>query len=221
MDVGADVPSPVSRRGLVLILSSPSGAGKTTLTRALANQTEWRLELSVSVTTRARRPSEIDGQHYRFIDRETFEAMRERDDMLEWAEVHGNYYGTPRRPVERALSAGRDMIFDIDYQGTRQVRAKLRDDVVTIFILPPSMAELRRRLERRAEDAPDTIERRLRNARTEIERWSEYDYVLVNDDLDRSFKTLEAILTAERLRRERQVGLDAFVAGLLREGGAA
>ncbi|MFE1600167.1 guanylate kinase [Methylobacterium sp. ID0610] len=218
MSVGSE--TPVSRRGLVLILSSPSGAGKTTLTRALAQQPEWGLELSVSVTTRARRASEIDGQHYRFIDRESFDSLRERDDMLEWAEVHGNFYGTPRRPVERALAAGRDMIFDIDYQGTRQVRAKLRDDVVTIFILPPSMAELRRRLERRAEDSAETIERRLRNARTEIERWSEYDYVLVNDDLDRSFKTLEAILSAERLRRQRQIGLDRFVAGLLAEGEA-
>ncbi|MEH3144461.1 MAG: guanylate kinase [Methylobacterium frigidaeris] len=209
--------SPVVRRGLVLILSSPSGAGKTTLTRALAQRPEWRLELSVSVTTRARRASEIDGQHYRFIERESFEDLRQRDDLLEWAEVHGNFYGTPRRPVEKALSAGRDMIFDIDYQGTRQVRSKLRDDVVTIFILPPSMAELRRRLERRAEDSPETIEKRLHNARTEIERWSEYDYVLVNDDLDRSFKGLEAILTAEHLRRERQVGLDRFVDGLLSE----
>ncbi|GJE00954.1 guanylate kinase [Methylobacterium isbiliense] len=219
MSVGFEATSPVTRRGLVLILSSPSGAGKTTLTRALARQPEWKLDLSVSVTTRTRRPSEIDGQHYRFIDRETFESMRERDDMLEWAEVHGNFYGTPRRPVEAALAAGRDMIFDIDYQGTRQVRAKLREDVVTIFILPPSMAELRRRLERRAEDTAETIERRLRNARTEIERWSEYDYVLINDDLDRSFKTLEAILTAERLRRQRQVGLDRFVEGLLAETG--
>lgn len=210
--------TPVARRGLVLILSSPSGAGKTTLTRALAQRPEWGLELSVSVTTRARRPSEIDGQHYRFIDRDAFEHLRERDDLLEWAEVHGNYYGTPRSPVERALAAGRDMIFDIDYQGTRQVRGKLRDDVVTIFILPPSMAELRRRLERRAEDSAETIERRLLNARTEIERWSEYDYVLVNDDLDRSFKTLEAILAAEHLRRERQTGLAGFVSGLLAEG---
>ena len=206
----------IARRGLVLILSSPSGAGKTTLTRALTQDAvSWGLDVSVSVTTRAPRPSEIDGRHYHFIDRPAFEALRADDDLLEWAEVHGNGYGTPREPVERALAAGRDMIFDIDYQGTRQVRAKLRDDVVTVFILPPSLAELRRRLEGRAEDAPETIERRLVAARHEIARWREYHYVLVNDDLPRAFQELAAILTAERLRRERRVGLDAFVAGLL------
>ena len=205
----------VARRGLVLIMSSPSGAGKTTLTRAIAADPAWGLELSVSVTTRDRRPSEVDGQHYHFISRADFEDLRARDDLLEWAEVHGNFYGTPRRPVEQALAAGRDMIFDIDYQGTRQVRQRLTDDVVTVFILPPSMAELRARLERRAEDAPATIERRLANARVEIERWSEYQYVLVNDDLPRAFKEVEAILVAERLRRERRVGLDRFVTRLL------
>lgn len=212
----APSPDGILRRGLVLILSSPSGAGKTTLTRAIAARPEWGLEVSVSVTTREKRHSEIDGQHYRFIDREAFDDLRARDDLLEWAEVHGNYYGTPRRPVERALSAGRDMIFDIDYQGTRQVRDSLQDDVVTIFILPPSLAELRGRLERRAEDAPATIERRLANSRLEIERWSEYHYVLVNDDLDRAFREVEAIVTAERLRRERRVGLEGFVTSLLR-----
>jgi guanylate kinase len=211
-------PDGVARRGLVLIMSSPSGAGKTTLTRAIAADPAWGLELSISATTRGRRPSEIDGQHYHFLAREAFDDLRARDDLLEWAEVHGNYYGTPRRPVERALAAGRDMIFDIDYQGTRQVRERLKDDVVTVFILPPSMAELRARLERRAEDAPATIERRLANARVEIERWSEYHYVLVNDDLDRAFEEVKAILTAERLRRERRVGLDRFVSGLLDVG---
>jgi guanylate kinase len=206
----------VARRGLVLILSSPSGAGKTTLTRALTQDSvSWGLDVSISVTTRARRPSEIDGQHYHFIDRAAFEDLRARDGLLEWAEVHGNFYGTPRGPVEQALAAGRDMIFDIDYQGTRQVRAKLKDDVVTVFILPPSLAELRSRLERRAEDAPETIERRLAAARHEIARWAEYHYVLVNDDLQRAFQELAAILTAERLRRERRVGLESFVADLL------
>lgn len=208
----------IGRRGLILILSSPSGAGKTTLTRAIAQDGGWGLELSISVTTRARRPSEIDGRHYHFIDRDAFLALKDRDDLLEWAEVHGNFYGTPRKPVEKVLSEGRDMIFDIDYQGTRQVRGKLAEDVVSVFILPPSMAELRHRLERRAEDSPATIEKRLANARVEIERWSEYDYVLVNDDLDLSFKTLSAILAAERTRRTRRTGLSGFVKGLLAEG---
>ena len=207
----------IARRGLILILSSPSGAGKTTLTRAIAQRPEWGLDLSISVTTRSRRPSEIDGRHYRFIDREAFEDLRARDDLLEWAEVHGNFYGTPRRPVEKVLGSGRDMIFDIDYQGTRQVRAKLAQDVVTVFILPPSMAELRQRLERRAEDSAETIEKRLANARTEIQRWSEYDYVIVNEDLQEAFKALQGILSAERLKRARRTGLAQFVDGLLAE----
>ena len=207
----------IARRGFILILSSPSGAGKTTLTRAIADDGGWGLDLSISVTTRQRRPSEIDGKHYQFIDREAFDALRSADNLLEWAEVHGNFYGTPRRPVEKVLGAGRDMIFDIDYQGTRQVRAKLTDDVVTVFILPPSLAELRHRLERRAEDSPDTIEKRLANARLEIQRWSEYDYVIVNDDLDDAFRSLEGILIAERLKRARRTGLTPFVEALLAE----
>ncbi|MCJ2019070.1 guanylate kinase [Methylobacterium sp. E-065] len=207
----------IARRGLILILSSPSGAGKTTLTRAVAQDPAWALDLSISVTTRARRPSEIDGRHYHFIEREAFEDLRARDDLLEWAEVHGNFYGTPRRPVEKVLGAGRDMIFDIDYQGTRQVRAKLAQDVVTIFILPPSLAELRQRLERRAEDSAETIEKRLANARTEIQRWVEYDYVIVNDDLQNAFRALQGILAAERLKRARRTGLATFVDGLLAE----
>lgn len=211
------ISDPIARRGLILILSSPSGAGKTTLTRAIAQDPAWALDLSISVTTRARRPSEIDGRHYHFIDREAFEDLRARDDLLEWAEVHGNFYGTPRRPVEKVLGAGRDMIFDIDYQGTRQVRSKLAQDVVTVFILPPSMAELRQRLERRAEDSAETIEKRLANARTEIQRWVEYDYVIVNDDLQNAFKALQGILAAERLKRARRTGLAQFVEGLLAE----
>jgi guanylate kinase len=204
----------VSRRGLVLILSSPSGAGKTTLTRNIVREHEALL--SVSVTTRPRRPSEIDGVHYRFIDKEDFLAMRDRGDLLEWAEVHSNYYGTPRRPVEQALAAGADMIFDIDWQGTRQVVKAMPDDVVTVFILPPSMAELQTRLERRAEDPPEAIAKRLESARSEIERWQEYDYVLVNEDLDRAFNDLTAILRAERLKRQRRVGLETFVGELLK-----
>lgn len=207
----------IPRRGFILILSSPSGAGKTTLTRNVASDPKWELDLSISVTTRQRRPSEIDGKHYNFIDRETFDGYRASENLLEWAEVHGNFYGTPRKPVEKVLGAGRDMIFDIDYQGTRQVRAKLAEDVVTVFILPPSLAELRHRLERRAEDSPDTIEKRLANARVEIQRWSEYDYVIVNDDLDEAFNSLKSIVVAERLKRTRRTGLTDFVDGLLAE----
>jgi guanylate kinase len=203
----------IARRGLVLILSSPSGAGKSTLTRSIVDEREALL--SVSVTTRQRRPSEIEGVHYRFIDNDDFIAMRDRGDLLEWAEVHGNYYGTPRRPVEQALAAGADMIFDIDWQGTRQVVKAMPDDVVTVFILPPSIGELQARLERRAEDPPEIIAKRLESARSEIERWQEYDYVLVNDDLDRAFQDLTAILRTERLKRQRRVGLQAFVDGLL------
>ena len=210
-----DLKPAIGRRGLILILSSPSGAGKTTLTRSLVEGQAG--ELSISVTTRQKRPSEIAGRHYHFIDKDEFIAMRERDELLEWAEVHGNFYGTPRKPVERALAAGRDMIFDIDYQGTRQVREKLPDDVVTVFILPPSMSELKARLERRAEDSSDTIAKRLANARVEIERWAEYDYVLVNEDLGESYRCLQAIQAAERLKRERCIGLPDFVDALLHE----
>jgi guanylate kinase len=205
----------VGRRGLILILSSPSGAGKTTLTRSLVEERAG--VLSISVTTRPKRPSEIEGKHYHFIDEKKFLAMRDRDELLEWAEVHGNYYGTPRDPVEQALAAGQDMIFDIDYQGTRQVRSKLPDDVVTVFVLPPSFKELKARLERRAEDAPDVIAKRLANARLEMERWVEYDYVIVNEDLGRSYDSLKAIQAAERLKRDRLVGLQEFVQGLLDE----
>jgi guanylate kinase len=207
----------LERRGLILILSSPSGAGKTTLTRELVADKSADLIVSVSVTTRARRHSEREGSSYDFIHVDQFEAMRDHGDLLEWAEVHGNFYGTPRRPVEAALAGGQDMIFDIDYQGTRQVKEKLGQDVVTVFILPPSLTELKHRLERRAEDVPEVIERRLEAARVEIDRWREYDYVIVNDDLDKSFNSLKAILSAERLKRERVVGLERFVADLLAE----
>ncbi len=210
----AEVARP-ARRGLMLILSSPSGAGKSTLTRNL--KTENNLDLSVSVTTRAKRPSEIDGVHYRFIDRPTFDQMKQHNDLLEWAEVHGNGYGTPRKEVEASLAAGRDVLFDIDWQGTQQIVAKARADVVTIFILPPSMAELRSRLVRRAEDAPDVIAKRLGNARDEIARWNKYDYVIINDDLQAAYESVKAILTAERLKRERATGLSEFVNGLLSE----
>ena len=205
----------LKRRGLLLILSSPSGAGKSTLTRNLVRE-DRGIRLSISVTTRTKRPSEINGVHYTFMESvPDFEEMRDRGDLLEWAQVHGNYYGTPRKPVEQALAGGEDMMFDIDWQGTRQIVEKMRPDVVSVFILPPSLTELKARLERRAEDTPDVIERRLRNARDEIAQWDAYDYVLINDDLDRTFGELKAILAAERLRRERQVELADFVATLL------
>jgi guanylate kinase len=206
--------STLKRRGLLLILSSPSGAGKSTLTRSLT-ETDEAIRLSISVTTRPRRSSEIDGKHYRFISIDDFTELRERGELLEWAQVHGNYYGTPRKPVEQALARGKDMMFDIDWQGTRQIVEKMRSDVVSVFILPPSMTELKARLERRAEDTPEVIERRLNNAREEIAQWAGYDYVLVNDDLQSTFGDLNAILAAERLKRERQLDLEGFVTALL------
>jgi guanylate kinase len=211
----ADLVRP-ARRGLMLILSSPSGAGKSTLTRNLS-QNENNLDLSISVTTRQKRHSEIDGVHYRFIDRAVFDGMRQHNDLLEWAEVHGNGYGTPRKEVEASLASGRDVLFDIDWQGTQQIVKKAREDVVTIFILPPSMAELRSRLVRRAEDAPEVIAKRLENARGEIARWEKYDYVIINDDLQAAYEAIRAILAAERLKRTRATGLADFVERLLAE----
>ncbi len=215
----ADAPSASSpreaRRGLGLILASPSGAGKSTLSRQLL-QVERDITLSVSVTTRGKRSSEIDGVHYHFIDPRRFTAMRDRGELLEWAEVHGNFYGTPREPVEAAFAAGRDVLFDIDWQGTVQVVEKLPDDIVTVFILPPSMKELASRLHRRAEDTEEVIAKRLANARTEIAEWHRFEYIVVNDDLGRAFEEVRAILKAERLKRERRVGLVDFVDGLLK-----
>ena len=181
---------------MILILSSPSGAGKTTLTRMMLQDKSLDLTLSISVTTRARRSSEVDGVHYQFLSRSDYDRMKSSGDLLESAEVHGNGYGTPRRPVEAVLSQGRDMLFDIDWQGARQVRTALGDDVVSIFVLPPSMKELRMRLERRAEDSADTIDARLAAARKEIERWRLYDYVIVNDDLQRAYRQVVAIVEA-------------------------
>ena len=210
--------APAPRRGFILILSSPSGAGKTTLTRMLLTRAELDLTLSISVTTRARRSSEADGVHYHFITKKQFQAMREGDELLEWAEVHGNFYGTPRGPVDRVLAQGRDVLFDIDWQGTQQVKAKAGMDAVSIFILPPSMAELQTRLERRAEDPPETIARRLANARNEIRRWTQYDYVLVNDDIQVTFDDLLSIIAAERTRTARSSEtIGRFVDTLLNE----
>ena len=206
----------IRRRGLMLVLSSPSGAGKSTIARNLL-ESDPSFELSISVTTRARRGSEIDGRHYHFRSRREFESMRDSDELLEWAEVHGNFYATPRAPAEKALSEGRDMLFDIDWQGAEQLREKMRADIVSIFILPPSMKELKGRLRRRAEDTDDVIAARLSNARTEIEHWRDYDYIVINDDLDAAFSNVQAIVAAERLRRDRRPGLFDFVNGLLDE----
>jgi guanylate kinase len=204
---------PVVRRGLMLVLSSPSGAGKTTLSRRLLAE-DPEVELSISVTTRQRRLSEVDGSDYHFIDRERYEAMLRNDELLEHAEVFGNCYGTPRRPVEAALGRGRDVLFDIDWQGTQQLIAKVRDDLVTVFVLPPSLPELERRLKRRAEDSDDTIRGRMAKAAEEISHYGDYDYIVINHDLEQAFGDVRAILAAERLRLARQTGLSEFVRSL-------
>ena len=209
--------SELKRRGLMLVLSSPSGAGKSSIARSLIAEEHDQLVLSISVTTRPRRPSEVEGVHYHFIDATRFGRMRDGGDLLEWAEVHGNLYATPRAPVEEALGQGRDILFDIDWQGATQLVAAKPDDVVSVFILPPTMAELQARLERRAEDKADVIARRLRNAKDEIGHWGEYDYLVVNSDLNRSVEIVRSILVAERQRRERQVGLSSFIEGLIAE----
>jgi guanylate kinase len=206
----------IERRGLMLVISSPSGAGKSTIARNLL-EADPDLSLSVSVTTRQRRPSEIAGRHYHFITQREFERSRDSEALLEWAEVHGNFYGTPREPVEAAMSAGRDMLFDIDWQGAQQLQEKMPADVVSIFILPPSMTELQSRLHRRAEDTEEVIQTRLANSRAEIEHWREYDYVILNDDLSVAFDAVQSIVKAERLRRDRRHGLFEFVTNLVTE----
>ncbi len=211
----------ITRRGIMLVLSSPSGAGKTTLTRNLLERENidypGKLTLSISATTRQKRPSEIEGTHYYFKSKREFEVMRDAGDLLEWAEVHGNYYGTPREPVEKALADGRDVLFDIDWQGTRQLIEKMRNDVVTVFVLPPTAQDLKSRLIRRAEDSNEVITQRLRNAAEEFQHWNEYDYILVNRDLQKSFERLRSILTAERLKRVKMPNLKDFVGKLLSE----
>ena len=203
------------RRGVLLVLSSPSGAGKSTLSRLLLE--DGHLGLSVSVTTRERRPSEVNGVHYHFITRKEFEQKRDNDELIEWAEVHGHYYGTLRDTVETALADGRDMLFDIDYQGARQLQEKMPDDVVSVFILPPSMKELKSRLNRRAEDSQDVIDLRLHNARGEIEHFKSYDYVIINQDLEQSFALIKSIHLAEAIKRRRCLYIDSFVKSLLDE----
>jgi len=203
----------IARRGLMLVLSSPSGAGKTTLSRMLL-KADRNVELSVSVTTRPQRRGEIDGRDYHFITHAKFSTLVKAGDLLEWAEVFGYCYGTPRRPVQKALRAGRDVLFDIDWQGTQQLRERARDDLVSVFILPPSVKELERRLTRRAQDSRDIIGARMAKAAGEMSHWPEYDYVVVNRDIDEAFAELQAILAAERLKRERQIGLSNFVRAL-------
>jgi guanylate kinase len=200
----------VDRRGVMLVLSSPSGAGKTTLSRKLLEQ-DRNVELSVSVTTRPKRSGEIEGRDYHFITQDQFDAMVRNDELLEWATVFGNCYGTPRAPVLSALTAGRDVLFDIDWQGTQQLREKAPKDLVSVFVLPPSARELERRLKTRASDSDEVIHGRMAKAADEMSHWAEYDYVVINHDLHRAFAEVCAILSAERLRRERQTGLSGFV----------
>lgn len=211
----------IARRGLMVVISSPSGAGKSTIARQLLNDPDMKLSLSISVTTRERRQSEINGVHYHFITKREFERLRDNDQLIEWAEVHGNFYGTLRQTAEEALADGQDMLFDIDWQGAEQLQAKMPADVVSIFILPPTMRELQNRLNRRAEDSADVIDTRLQNARFEIQKWVKYDYIVINEDLERSYAGIKGIIVAERLRRDRRPGLFDFVTGLLEENPGA
>lgn len=213
--IGGDLK--VARRGLMFILSSPSGAGKTTLADRLLKK-EDQMTLSVSATTRPRRPGEAHGQDYYFVAEEEFFRMRDNEEFLEWANVFGHYYGTPRKLVEDTLSKGQDVLFDIDWQGAQQLAQVAGDDVVKVFILPPSREELERRLRQRAQDSEEVVLKRMAKADAEISHWAEYDYVIVNYDLDESEKLLSSILFAERLKRRRQVGLASIVKGMIREG---
>jgi guanylate kinase len=204
----------IDRRGMMLVLSSPSGAGKTTLARRLLAR-DSTIEMSVSVTTRNRRPGEVEGVDYRFTTLEDFAARVQRGEFLEHATVFGNAYGTPRAPVDAVLGTGRDVLFDIDWQGTQQLKEKAREDVVSIFILPPSRITLEQRLSSRGQDSAETVARRMAQANSEISHWAEYDYVVVNDDLDLAEKRIVTIVEAERYRRTRQTGLSGFVRTLL------
>ena len=205
----------IGRRGLMLVLSSPSGAGKTTISRKLLAMERERMALSVSVTTRQSRPGEVEGRDYFFIDDKRFDAMVAKGELLEHAKVFGHSYGTPRAAVESALAAGRDVLFDIDWQGTQQLREKARNDLVSIFVLPPDMRELERRLRERAQDTEQVVQGRMAKAADEMSHWAEYDYIVVNRDIDASVAQVRAILMAERLKRDRQVGLGDFVRALM------
>jgi guanylate kinase len=206
----------VERRGLMFVLSSPSGAGKTTLSRMLIAETP-DLQMSVSATTRAKRPGEVEGQDYLFVDKTRFEEMVKRNELLEWATVFDNRYGTPREPVEAALSKGEDVLFDIDWQGTQQLREKAHDDVVSVFILPPSALDLEKRLHSRAQDSDKVIRSRMSRASHEMSHWAEYDYIVINHEIDAAFAEVQSILRAERLKRKRRTGLTTFVRELQRQ----
>jgi len=203
----------IKRRGLMLVLSSPSGAGKTTISRALLER-DRNLNLSISATTRPMRPGEQEGVHYHFVDQARFDRMVAEDALLEHAKVFGHSYGTPRAPVEKSLAEGRDVLFDIDWQGTQQLAEKARKDLVAVFVLPPSTTELERRLQSRAQDSAAEVAKRMAKAADELSHWAEYDYIILNTDFEASVRRAQAILEAERLRRERQVGLHDFVASL-------
>ncbi len=207
----------IARRGILLVLSSPSGAGKTTITRALV-QRDANLKISVSVTTRPKRAGEVDGQHYHFISRAEFDEMVAKGELLEHAVVFGNCYGTPRAPVEAVLGAGGDIVSDIDWQGTQQLKSTVRGDLVSVFILPPSMAALEQRLRTRAQDSEEVVRARMAKSTDEMSHWPEYDYIVVNRDLEESVRRVQAILAAERVRNDRQIGLAEFV-NRLRSGG--
>jgi guanylate kinase len=206
----------VERRGLMFVLSSPSGAGKTTLSRLLIERMPG-LKMSVSATTRTKRPGEVEGRDYLFVEKVRFEEMVRRNELLEWATVFDNRYGTPRAPVEAALSKGEDVLFDIDWQGTQQLREKARADVVSVFILPPSAADLEKRLHSRAQDSHEVIGGRMSRASHEMSHWAEYDYIVINHEIDAAFAEVQSILKAERLKRERRIGLTAFVRELQRQ----
>jgi guanylate kinase len=206
----------VERRGLMFVLSSPSGAGKTTLSRLLIDRV-FGLRMSVSATTRPMRPGEVDGRDYWFVDQSRFESMVRQDELLEWANVFDHRYGTPRAPVEAALSAGQDMLFDIDWQGTQQLREKAGEDVVSVFILPPSAADLEQRLHSRAQDSDEVIRGRMSRASHEMSHWAEYDYIVINHDIDEAFAEVQSVLKAERLKRKRRTGLTTFVRLLQRQ----
>ncbi len=216
MSAASDIPFTVRRRGLMLVLSSPSGAGKTTISRDLLAR-EPDLSMSVSVTTRTKRPGETPGVDYHFIDPTEFNLRVNRRELLEYAKVFGHYYGTPRKPVEAALAAGRDVLFDIDWQGTQQLAENAREDLVSVFVLPPSTRELERRLKSRAQDSAEVVSQRMAQAANELSHWAEYDYVIVNQNIEDSVHQVQLILQAERLRRERLIGLHEFVKAL-REG---
>lgn len=204
---------PIHRRGLMLVLSSPSGAGKSTIAKEILAR-DSNIAMSVSMTTRPKRPGEVAGRDYHFVDKADFNLMVNRREFLEYAKVFDNYYGTPSEPVLEALAAGGDVLFDIDWQGTQQIAEQARDDLVSVFILPPSTTELERRLKKRAQDSLEVVARRMSKASDEMSHYAEYDYVLVNHDIEQSVARAMAILTAERLRRERMVGLGEFVKGL-------